>query len=303
MGSACRVVHLGGVHDGLRRPRPGVVAPPCTGRSDQPSVASSDVTGDPLGAFRRAGSALAICAHPDDDSCGLGAVLALAASLGKHVGLLTFTRGEAGITPAWRGTREELAARREGELGRAAEILGIHRRVVLEDPDGLLAETDAEALDDEGLQIVRRWRPGVVLAYDPLGVTCHPDHVAIGRSVLRVWRATPHPPALLFWTIPNEVAAAMQQVLSDRYAGRPAAELVPVDVGPFRERQRWAVEAHASPLGRAERGTFGRCEGCRRPISVERLRALPRARSCLRCQRREDARTRRRHPGARRSAA
>lgn len=209
-------------------------------------MASNRVPADPLEAFRLAGSVLAVCAHPDDESCGLGAVLALAVSLGKHVGLLTCTRGEAGITPTWRGTREELAKTREGELGRAAEILGIHRRVVLEYPDGLLAEADPEALDRDCLQIIRRWRPDVVLAYDPLGVTCHPDHVAVGEAVLRVGTRTPNPPALLFWTIPDGVAAAMRNALTECYAGRPATEVIPVDVGPFRERQRWAVEAHAS---------------------------------------------------------
>lgn len=49
-------------------------------------------------------------------------------------------------------------------------------------------------------------------------------------------------------------------------------------------------------LKRVERGTFGRCEGCGRPIAGERLRALPRARLCVRCQRRADARSRRLGP-------
>lgn len=209
-------------------------------------MATNSLAVDLLGAFRQAGSVLAVCAHPDDESCGLGAVLALAASLGKHVSLLTCTRGEAGITPTWRGSREQLAVRREGELGRATEILGVHRRVVLEYPDGLLAQADPEALDRDYLQIMHRWRPDVVLAYDPTGVTCHPDHVAVGEAVLRVWSRTPNPPALLFWTIPDEVAAAMQDALAECYAGRPATELIRVDVGPFRERQRWAVAAHTS---------------------------------------------------------
>ncbi|MBI2237416.1 MAG: TraR/DksA C4-type zinc finger protein [Actinobacteria bacterium] len=46
-------------------------------------------------------------------------------------------------------------------------------------------------------------------------------------------------------------------------------------------------------LMRLDRGTFGRCEECGRPIPVDRLRALPRARLCVRCQRREDRRSRR----------
>ncbi len=46
-------------------------------------------------------------------------------------------------------------------------------------------------------------------------------------------------------------------------------------------------------LTRLERGTFGLCEECGRPIPVGRLLALPRARLCVRCQRREEARSRR----------
>lgn len=38
-------------------------------------------------------------------------------------------------------------------------------------------------------------------------------------------------------------------------------------------------------LDRIERGTYGRCENCHRPISRERLEALPYARYCIRCAR------------------
>lgn len=57
-------------------------------------------------------------------------------------------------------------------------------------------------------------------------------------------------------------------------------------------------------LDRMARGTFGRCEACGRPIARERLRALPRARLCVRCQAEEDAALRRlRSLGGDRSAA
>jgi DnaK suppressor protein len=38
-------------------------------------------------------------------------------------------------------------------------------------------------------------------------------------------------------------------------------------------------------LGRIERGTFGRCENCHREIPIERLKAVPYARYCIRCAR------------------
>lgn len=195
-------------------------------------------------ALERAETVLAICAHPDDESCGLGALVALASSRGKHVSLLTFTRGEAGA--GWEAGKERLARIREGELDRAAQILGIHRRLTLDYPDGGLAELPPGVLDEECLQIMRRWRPDVVLAYDPLGVTTHPDHVAVGEAILRAARDMTDRPSLLFWTIPEAVAAAMQDALGDTYVGRPAEELLAVDVAAFRDRQRWAVAANAS---------------------------------------------------------
>ena len=38
-------------------------------------------------------------------------------------------------------------------------------------------------------------------------------------------------------------------------------------------------------LARIDQGTFGRCENCHRPISKNRLKALPYARHCLDCAR------------------
>jgi RNA polymerase-binding protein DksA len=38
-------------------------------------------------------------------------------------------------------------------------------------------------------------------------------------------------------------------------------------------------------LDRIENGTFGRCEGCGKPIAGSRLDALPYARHCIRCAR------------------
>lgn len=41
-------------------------------------------------------------------------------------------------------------------------------------------------------------------------------------------------------------------------------------------------------LNRLDRGTFGQCEGCRKEIPADRLRAIPYARLCIRCARRLD---------------
>ena len=47
-------------------------------------------------------SALAVIAHPDDESFGLGGVLARLAADGTRVRVLCFTRGEASTPPTAR---------------------------------------------------------------------------------------------------------------------------------------------------------------------------------------------------------
>jgi RNA polymerase-binding transcription factor DksA len=42
-------------------------------------------------------------------------------------------------------------------------------------------------------------------------------------------------------------------------------------------------------LARIDQGTFGRCEGCGKPIGRSRLDALPYARHCVRCARQAEA--------------
>jgi len=42
-------------------------------------------------------------------------------------------------------------------------------------------------------------------------------------------------------------------------------------------------------LQRLAQGRYGRCEGCGKPISAERLRALPEALRCLACSRAAEA--------------
>lgn len=45
-----------------------------------------------------------------------------------------------------------------------------------------------------------------------------------------------------------------------------------------------ALLAVRAALAKLDRGTYGRCEQCGRPIAPRRLQALPHARLCLDCQ-------------------
>ena len=69
---------------------------------------------------------LAVLAHPDDETFGIGGTLALYASKGVAVHLICTTRGEAGDMPAalLEGF-DSIAERREYELRCAADTLGL----------------------------------------------------------------------------------------------------------------------------------------------------------------------------------
>jgi RNA polymerase-binding transcription factor DksA len=49
------------------------------------------------------------------------------------------------------------------------------------------------------------------------------------------------------------------------------------------QRAREAVEDIDAALAKMAGGTYGACEACRSPIPVERLEAIPHARTCVAC--------------------
>lgn len=107
---------------------------------------------------------LAIGPHPDDVELGCGGTLAKLAGMGRRVGILHLTCGEAGT----RGTPE---VRRE-EATRAAAALGVSALEFLDCGDGGLRTGSAE--EDAVIEVLRRLRPSLVLAPPP--ADRHPDH-------------------------------------------------------------------------------------------------------------------------------
>ena len=69
---------------------------------------------------------LAVLAHPDDETFGMGGTLALYAQRGAQVYLVCATRGEVGdVDPQYMQGFETIAERREYELRCAAQKLGL----------------------------------------------------------------------------------------------------------------------------------------------------------------------------------
>jgi LmbE family N-acetylglucosaminyl deacetylase len=130
---------------------------------------------------------MAILAHPDDESLGMGGTLAKYAAEGVETSLLTATSGQGGRyhghrpgTPEHPG-REALGQLRRTELANAARTLGLREVTILDYQDGSLDGADVPSAVDAIARHIRRVRPQVVLTFPPDGAYGHPDHIAISQ--------------------------------------------------------------------------------------------------------------------------
>jgi LmbE family N-acetylglucosaminyl deacetylase len=138
---------------------------------------------------------LAVLAHPDDESFGIGGTLALYAQKGYDVYYLCATRGEAGTVDEehLRGF-SSTAEMRTDELMRATRELGLKGVFFLDYRDSGMPGTednhhpDAQinhAIDEVAGRVVkyiRELKPEVVLTHDPIGGYKHPDHIHIHKA-------------------------------------------------------------------------------------------------------------------------
>lgn len=130
---------------------------------------------------------LAIYAHPDDADVSCGGTLGRWALAGAEVHSVVVTSGDKGTTdPGVDPAR--LAARRAGEMGAAAAVLGLAGQHLLGHPDGEIF--DGVALRGELVGLVRSLRPEVVVCPDPEAVffgqeyVNHRDHRVVGWATL-----------------------------------------------------------------------------------------------------------------------
>ncbi|MGN6301017.1 MAG: PIG-L deacetylase family protein, partial [Angustibacter sp.] len=151
-------------------------------------------------------SVLAVVAHPDDESFGLGAVLSAFADTGARVSVLCFTRGEASTL---HGVAGDLAELRADELATAAKVLGLHEVRLLAYPDGGLVDVDAERLVAAVVSAVRDVGADGLVGFDLSGVTGHRDHAAATAAAVRAGDRLDLP--VLGWTLPVAVAQRLRR--------------------------------------------------------------------------------------------
>ncbi|HYN97405.1 MAG TPA: mycothiol conjugate amidase Mca [Pilimelia sp.] len=141
---------------------------------------------------------MAVHAHPDDESSKGAATMARYAAEGVDVLVVTCTGGERGSVLNPKLDRPEVWADisniRRAEMDAARAILGVRQEWLgfvdsgLPEgdplpplPDGCFALQDAQAAASPLVEIIRRFRPHVVMTYDEDGGYPHPDHIMCHR--------------------------------------------------------------------------------------------------------------------------
>ncbi|WP_298088663.1 mycothiol conjugate amidase Mca [uncultured Corynebacterium sp.] len=147
---------------------------------------------------------VAVHAHPDDESSKGAATMARYAAEGHEVMVATLTGGERGsiLNPAMDRPEvaENIAEVRIAEMAEAARILGVqHRWLGFVDsglpegsptpvlPDGCFARENVEDATKPLIELIREFRPHVMITYDENGGYPHPDHIMQHIVTVRAW--------------------------------------------------------------------------------------------------------------------
>jgi LmbE family N-acetylglucosaminyl deacetylase len=149
---------------------------------------------------------LAVLAHPDDESFGLGGTLALYSQRGYDTYYVCATRGEAGASDEehLKGFKDT-AEMRTYELMNAAKHLGLKEVFFLDYRDsGMPGSEDnkhpnaqinqpVEEVAARVVKYIRELRPDVVLTFDPIGGYKHPDHIHIHQATVLAFEKADDP--------------------------------------------------------------------------------------------------------------
>ncbi|MFJ9444647.1 PIG-L family deacetylase [Kitasatospora sp. NPDC101235] len=224
---------------------------------------------------------MAVHAHPDDEATGTGGVLARYAAEGIRTVLVTCTDGRCGDGPGGVKPGEPghdpvaVAAIRRQELEASCEVLKVSHLELLEYADsGMMGWASNDEPGSfwgtpvaEGAarlaELMRHYRPDVVVTYDENGFYGHPDHIQAHRITMAALELTDLTPKVYWTTAPRSAMQRFGEVLREAGAdweapdpaeagempeiGLPDEEITTwVDTTAFGGRKFDALAAHAS---------------------------------------------------------
>ena len=197
-------------------------------------------------------SVLAVIAHPDDGSFGLGAILDAFFTTGARVRVLCLTHGETWTLHAAPG---DLATLLGADLASVDDILGTNRANRRVTPDGTLSQACQTKLANEVVAVAKTSHPDGMLLFDTAGVTDHLDHVAataaglVAAEILNL--------QVLGWTLPESIAAQLNPGFDAGDAGDVGRLDEDLDLRATLDRARQRL-AGQLPRGKALPGSVPR---------------------------------------------
>jgi LmbE family N-acetylglucosaminyl deacetylase len=180
---------------------------------------------------------LAVIAHPDDASFGLGAILDAFVFAGAAVEMLCLTHGQAWTL---RGAPGDLAALRGAELASAADVLGPTHAQMQDCPDGGLSELGHTKLVAQTVAAADSCFPDGLLVFDAAAATGHLDHVTATSAGLTAAETLNLP--VLGWALSQTVAAQLKHEFGASLTARQGEE---VDLRVTLDRARQRLASHA----------------------------------------------------------
>ena len=225
---------------------------------------------------------LLVHAHPDEETINNGATMALYASLGADVTLVTCTRGEEGevlvpgLSHLASSDQDLLGAHREIELANAMKALGItdYRFLGHYRDSGMMGtdqnnrpdvfwQADLDSAARELVNIIEEVKPHVLITYDEIGGYGHPDHIQAHRVAMRASELATWQIQKIYWnTMPKSVIAEsiakMKEIGSDFFGAETADDLpfakddslvtTLIDGNKFVQAKMDAMKAHETQI-------------------------------------------------------
>lgn len=182
---------------------------------------------------------MAVHAHPDDEATGTGGVLARYAAEGIRTVLVTCTDGGCGDGPG--GVKPgdpghdpaAVAAMRGQELKASCDVLGVSDLETLDyadsgmigwpsnDAPGSFWQTPVEEGAARLAELMRHYRPDVVVTYDENGFYGHPDHIQAHRITMAALEMTELTPKVYWTTMPHSAMRQFEEMMRESQGDLP----------------------------------------------------------------------------------
>lgn len=141
--------------------------------------------------IKNLGTIVGIWAHPDDETCWSGGLMAAARANDQRVVIITATRGDGGETAdESRWPKSKLGEIREKELRTALTVIGVEELRLLDYQDGELYSVDETAAVQRISEILQEVGAKTVITFEEQGITGHDDHKTIRNWALRAAKQT-----------------------------------------------------------------------------------------------------------------